>query len=326
MEQLQSNMSSNTFSFHDMNLSNLKDRCGLTVKISAGAHSGAQLCFPITHKETITVGSSPHDDVVLLASKVAETHFAISPGSFADNQVTIIAKNSSVTLSDGQLLGAAQWAKMSLPCTITFGDTAIQLSRNISTKTVKKIAEPVLLLGGSIVLGALVTAVVASGFSHIKQAVANTDNAPKAVVAQTSPSAYIPNIQRQAQTTVMLRKQLIQAGLNTYLTIQKGPVGTVEVSGVISEQQRNNWRAVLQWYDSQTDIAEMVNKVTTGNVQNLKLVIKSIWLDGDDRVVVFADGQMAKIGETIKNGWKVSAISRNYVAVNRGQRTIKITY
>ncbi len=326
MEHLQTTTSPDILSFQNLNLSELKNRCGLTIDVVSGAHSGAQLCFPANHKAAIKIGSGIENDLILLASQIADNHLTVSIGSFVDNTVTLTAKNGPITLHNGQVLDTSQWARVNLPATIKLGDTSLYLNRDFGIDRVKKMAEPVLLLGGSMIIGALVTALVASGFSRIKEAVANTNNEPAAMIAQEQAQSQVHMASQQTITSKVVSEKIAQAGLNSFISVKKGVSGTIVVSGTISQEQRPQWRSVLQWYDAKSNLSPMVNKVTTGTVKNLKLIIKSVWLDGNDRVVIFEDGQKAKVGDTIKNGWKVSAISDRFVSVHRGQRTIRITY
>jgi len=304
-------------------LTGATDRFGLKATILSGSYAGAQISFPSNRKDPIVAGSSPDNDIVLLSDNIASKHFIINVGSFINNKITILSEEGSVILKDGRVIDIGQRAEISLPAEISFGDASLIFEREIGVKQLKKLLKPGLIIAVCLLIGLVGSSIISNiNPSNIISSVIPIANEQVESVNDIS----LLNIQKQNQTATLFEEQLVKMQLQEYLIVQKNSDNTISISGNLPEALMPQWRSVLQWYDGNSNLAYLVNNVTSKKVDGFKLAIKSVWLDGDNSIVTLSNNETAKVGDTITDGWLVQDILSDQIVLKRHNQIVKITY
>jgi hypothetical protein len=318
-----SSATDNISSAEDNGLSKFDLNFGLKATVLSGNHKGAEVSFAASRKDPITAGSSFDSDIVLFSdNNVAASQITIIAGSIFDDKITLTSNSGKINFNNFPPINLGQTAKIPLPTEVTFGDTTILFERGSGMDKARTMMKPIFLLILSLFVGIIGSIIISNLGSSIKE---NTfkNKAQSAQVINIAPQV---DLTKQKQTASLLKEQIIKMGLESYITTLENADGSVVTSGNIATDQMPVWRSVLQWYDGQPNMAYLVNNVTSKKVATFNLAIKSVWLDGDYRVIVLSDGQTAKVGETVKGGWIIKEILNDHIIFNRSSQTVKINY
>ncbi len=303
-------------------LSAFDEKFGLKVTILSGHHKGAKIAFAAARNEPIIAGSSINNDIVMLSADIEDSHLSILPGNMFDGKISISSKTGSVTLKNGRVISMGQQVELLLPTEISFGSTSILIERGPGIKQVKKLIKPVFLVALSLFVGLVGSIIISSLGNTINNSIINKAN----MATQSTLSISEQNLFTQSKTANQIREQIAGKQLDTFLSVSESSDGTVTVSGNLPKESMPIWRSVLQWYDSQANLAYLVNNVSSKTIIPFELSIKSVWLDGNDRVVILSDGQMARIGDPVKGSWVVKDILDDHITLTRNNESVKITY
>ncbi len=308
-----------------LDFTKINEKFALKATILSGRHKGALILFPSDRKDIITIGTSTENDIVLLGAEINHNHFSVKPGTFIDNQIIVIPNNGLVELEDGQIVDIGQKVNLSLPAILKFGDSSILFEREYDIKKVgDKIIKPALIVIFSILIGLIGSSFIAK--QNYFYSITSSSNSRLETTIDKTAADIAQLTEKRDKTASLIRQYIAKMELDNFLVVQENPDGTVAVSGVLPEGSMPAWRTILQWYDGQPNLSYMVNNVTSRKEGDFELSIKSVWIDGDARLVVLSDGTMARIGDVVKGGWIVKNITNTKIIVSRNGQTMEITY
>lgn len=174
-------------------------------------------------------------------------------------------------------------------------------------QTVLIVAAGVLTIFGLIFL-------IASNYLENEQTTASTRLAP---LIQQIPAQDVAN---------QLQSQIQNAGLGTQLSVALKPDETIEVTGQITEDNFQRWLQIVKWYDERPGLPTIVNLVEQAPGLNDLPKIKYVWFGDVNPYVILANGQRARIGDTLSNGWSVKSIDTTGIILSQTNRSIRITF
>ena len=123
--------------------------------------------------------------------------------------------------------------------------------------------------------------------------------------------------------TAKLKLEELQ--LNHRLQLSLYEQSAIQINGNISAKEMPNWERFLEWYGGREGFPKLFHDVSATAISGNIPELKSVWF-GSSPKVYFLDGQVGKLGATLKDGWKIISIEAWAVFVERDGITITLSY
>jgi hypothetical protein len=188
-----------------------------------------------------------------------------------------------------------------------------------------------LIAAALIVCGLLLGAQQIAGFRMFGDATASVSTPDPLKLAQQQAAAIVAAPPEPApeprvtplQASQALTTAVLDAGLSG-LVIERDQ-GVIRVSGLYTDAQVAAWQRIRKSYDSTYGhIAPLLIAIEEESSAP-PLAVASVWL-GDRPEVTTRTGEVFHLGQVMETGWRVAAIKRKSVHLERGQQRIVIDF
>lgn len=289
------------------------EHIAVRVEILNGMHAGISTC--VTSSE-VTIGSTCDDDIMLLDDEVLGKSAVMKiEASIFGPLVTIHAGCAGVKLNSAAIEPGIPSDIETLPSDMDFNGIRLRLHPADDSQTTFRdrlysAAIPALAMFGLIALGGQTYLASRPGPDITLQAV------PDNSISQT----------HAAQSSAQLIKEIIaDSSLSDQLEVVSLDTGAIAISGTLTEDKMNEWRALRADVDQTAQGLGVVNRVTQSTALSNMPAIAAVFT-GTDPVVVLADGKRLKIGARITSDWIIHAISESAIEVERNGEIVFVTF
>ena len=287
----------------------------IDISVGTGLHAG----FTSTlSRRSFTIGSGSGCDLVLLDDNIKDLHATISISqSVFGCAVQIESTQSDVKLDDVAIQPKTPSPFDTLPAKLSLGSVEVCFAAHDKAKPKGLQALGDVALRASVII--MVILLILIGLDLASQPVGNdrteTTSIPDAEVVENTTSSDL---------TEALRNRIAEAGLAEGLTVTETPEALF-VTGRLSPEQMNRWQLIHKWFDAQPNAELLSTNLRSAPILEDFPAVASIKLSGSPQVR-FLNGRVARVGDTVQNGWKVISISAEGLKLQNGNEIAQITF
>jgi hypothetical protein len=281
--------------------------------VIGGLHSGASVALGANG---CSIGTEADCDVILTDAGIAGHHLKLLP----HGQGLRVETGDDFALVGKTKVPAGHGLNVKFPAEFRIGEASFRVSRPLGVKTagfwsshVKWIACGVATV---VVAAATVQAVAGAG----GMAIARPSPMPSAEVSLDKK----PPVVTATDAAGALSGQLSKVGLDA---LQVQADGTrLLVSGYVSGDGLSKWQAAQEWFD-----ANYAGRFVLSNAVSVKapstpdVRLQAVWL-GEKPYAVIAGGRRIYTGETVGDGWVMTAIGNDRVEFRRSAESFSLTF
>ena len=267
--------------------------------------------------ENILIGSGPDCAVQLLDDGVADEHFSLRLHNSIFGTLAEVTAHEATTIAlDEPLMPGSASGLLRLPLTVSIGKATLRISSPNSSASARIFSRY------NAAFAVLIVVISLAIFLIVNQLVraAQID-----FVAATVLQAPIQEPHTRPDSADFSAKVLGDLGLATDVTILDGEGGSLIAAGNVPMARWQQWRDFRTWYDQQPDMPILLSSVTMAPVLVDLRPIASIQLH-EPATVFFAIGQSAKVGDTLEEGWTLTAIDATGLTLERSNEITRIRF
>lgn len=283
------------------------------LEVTGGLHRGASASVDASG---CSVGTGPDCDLILTDAGVAGRHLKILP----HRQGLRVETGDDFVVVGKTRVPAAHGMNVKFPAEFRLGEASFRVSRPQGAKTgafwssnVKWIACGVVTI---VVAAATVQAVAGAGNMAV---VAPSKMLPAEISQEKTPSAVTA-----ADAAAALSGRLSDVGL---ASLQVNADGTrLLVSGSVSGDGQAKWQAAQEWFDTKYAGRFLLsNGVSVKAPSRPDVSLQAVWL-GEKPYAVISGGRRIHTGESVGDGWVMTAIGNDRVEFRRSDETFSLTF
>ncbi len=301
-------------------------RVGVTLR--SGLQGGT---YVERSQTTITIGSDPSCDLVLLDDSVAPVHARLT---FEHSIMGAVAR---IEAEDEQLLLSAEIIEphksvdaIRLPLNLTIGDVELDVA-HCSREVIEHKVEQKKGIGQRGILIALVCLFLI--FLQTGWMLVNGYVGPKsfevlrapAMTTEPAPDAPGGSAEKIGEAATMLAGALESAGLGNDLAVDIDPTGALQVSGILPPGLMGQWQNVQIWFDETVPATALISSVQPAAKFNGLPAVAAVRLSGTPTLLL-VNGQRVSLGDTLVDGWKVEEITLDSAKLIRRNETVTIRF
>jgi hypothetical protein len=285
------------------------------LEVTGGRHRGASVSFG---PNGCSIGTDVDCDVILSDAGIAGHHVKLLPHGHA----LLVETGSDFAFVGKTKIPASHGLKTAFPAEFRLGEASFRVSRAQSAKApgfwssnAKWIACGVAAI---VVAAASVQAVAGVGAGGMGIALTSQKPVVEVSLEQKAPAATA------TEAVGALSGQLAQAGLGALQIRADG--ARLLVSGHLTQDEQQKWHSVQEWFDGTYAGRFVLSNMVSLEAQSTPDIrLQAVWL-GEKPYMVVAGGRRVYTGESVGNGWVMTAIGNGRIEFRRSSESFSLTF
>ncbi|MCO4318278.1 hypothetical protein M8997_013870 [Phyllobacterium sp. 21LDTY02-6] len=290
----------------------------LLLRVTTGIHAGVSL--PLESQQ-YRVGSESGCDLTLGDKDVAGHHLTLQKQG---NDLLVEAVGGDVTVDDDTSVPAGHGLRCSLPCTLQFGNAALNLATAAPEKSAqRKMPRASWIAIGGAALSLLTIAAVQAGVGDLL--VSNPTPAAQVSALKAEEAGALPGLVPGGPVEAALKTKLQQVGLADLKVDADGT--RLTVAGDLDKDRRKVWNDVQGWFDRTyggTFVLTSLVGMTAPKVQP-RFNLQAVWF-GETPYAISSDGTRLYKGAALEDGWIIKDIRDGRLIAGRQDEEFVLTF